>query len=340
MKRFLIVVSDQTGRFDEHTPAKAHFEQSPFSLAAIRYHLELLGWTTCYAPVATAAHPLRLARLIDRFAPDIVYTYGGTVSLHPLFCRRFLCRHRRFKVVHGWDDVYGEVWRSVYGRVPGILMDWMERRIIRNSDAVVTLSYYNQMRGRQWGVESHYIPNGADEPQVDCSACDIRLQGRFKLVYTGAMDRWKRTWEVCEAMRRLPSDIRLYLTGPGSERMREYASENCIFLGFLPRQQQLCVMSQADALVVTADQDCNAKLQEYLRFKKPILGYDGRLNLFFKNGRNALLTRDYAAAIQRLAADAELRAALVRHAAADIPVYSWLEIARQFEDFFEQLMRA
>jgi hypothetical protein len=60
-------------------------------------------------------------------------------------------------------------------------------------------------------------------------------------------------------------------------------------------------MAQSDVLVCTADQDCNAKIQEYLRFHKPILGYDGRANLFFTNGQNALLTRDYPAAIRRLA---------------------------------------
>jgi glycosyltransferase involved in cell wall biosynthesis len=99
-------------------------------------------------------------------------------------------------------------------------------------------------------------------------------------------------------------------------------------------------MTQADAFVVTADQDCNAKLQEYLRFKKPILGYDGRLNLFFTNGRNALLTRDYAAAIRSLVDDPKLGRTLVQNAAQDIPVYTWLEIARQFDAYFEQCVQA
>jgi glycosyltransferase involved in cell wall biosynthesis len=210
----------------------------------------------------------------------------------------------------------------------------MERRIIKNSDGVVTLSRYNQQRGRAWGVESHYIPNGADVPQVDPGACDIKLAGRFNLVYTGDMARWKRTREVCEAMRQLPTDIKLYLTGVTYPYLEPYASENCIFLGYVSKQVQLNVMAQADAFVVTADQDCNAKLQEYLRFKKPILGYDGRLNLFFTNGRNALLTRDYAAAIRRLADDPELGRTLAQNAAKDIPVYTWLEIAQQFDAYF------
>ena len=43
-------------------------------------------------------------------------------------------------------------------------MNWMEKRIVKNSDAVVTLSYELQKKGRRWGVDCHYIPNGADIP--------------------------------------------------------------------------------------------------------------------------------------------------------------------------------
>lgn len=334
MKRFLIVTSDRRGQFDENTSAADMFAVAPYSLGAIRFNLEKLGWETCYAPLNTSVNPWRLARLIDRFKPDIIYTYGSLVALHPLFCRRFICRHKNFLVIHGWDDVYGEIWEAVFGRLPGVFMHWMERQIIKRSDGVVTLSRYNQECGRKWGVESHFIPNGADEPVFDAKACNIRLEGSFNLVYTGSMEKWKRTPELCEAMRYLPEDIKLYLTGNADENIRQYASDNCIFLGYVSKNDQLCIMSQADVLVVTADQDCNAKLQEYLRFKKPILGYDGRMNMFFTNRRNALLTRDYVAAIRELAENPQMRADLASNAGQDIVVYTWFEIGRQFNDYF------
>ena len=67
-------------------------------------------------------------------------------------------------------------------------------------------------------------------------------------------------------------------------------------------------MSQADAFVCTSDQDCNAKLQENFRWKKPILACDGEPNNFFKNGETALLAKngDYAPLIEKLAADPDL----------------------------------
>jgi hypothetical protein len=340
MKRLLIVTSDRSGKVDVTTSASEHFARCPYSLGAIRYNLERLGWTTCYAPVAVSGNPFGLARFIDEFRPDVIYTYGGTVALHPLLCRKWLSRHRCFLVVHGWDDVYGEIWADVFGAIPGRFMAWMEKRIIKKSDGVVTLSYYNQQRARRWGVECHYIPNGADVPQFDPSACNIKLTGAMNLVYTGDQARWKRTAEICEAMRHVPKEIKLYLTGPHYAYLDEYASENCIFLGYVSKNDQFGVMSQADVLVCTADQDCNAKLHEYLRWEKPILGYDGRANLLFKNGRNALLTRDYPSAIMRLYHEPQLRRELVEHAKTDIPVYTWFEIASQFDAYFRKTLVA
>jgi glycosyltransferase involved in cell wall biosynthesis len=339
-KRLLIVTSDRSGLFGTSTPAEEQFRKFPYSLGAIRYNLEQIGWTTCYSSLSTSGNVLTLAKLIDTFKPSIIYTYGGTVSLHPLICRKLLCRHKTFKVIHGWDDRYGEVWDDYLGKIPGLLMHWMEKRIIKNSDAVVTLSYYHQACALKWGVKCHYIPNGADIPSIDPTQNKITLDGKFNLVYTGDMARWKRTWEICEAMRSVPKDIKLYLTGSHYPYLDPYMSENCIYLGYVDKQVQLNVMAQADAFVVTADQDCNAKLQEYLRFKKPILGYDGRLNHFFKNGRNALLTKDYPSAIQKLASDPILCSTLSMNAEKDIPVYSWLEIAKQFNDFFCENIQA
>jgi len=57
------------------------------------------------------------------------------------------------------------------------------------------------------------------------------------------------------------------------------------------------------------------------------------MNLFFKNGCNALLTRDYVSAIQRLASDPELRRTSAENAERDMLVYSWQEIAAQFNSY-------
>ena len=99
-------------------------------------------------------------------------------------------------------------------------------------------------------------------------------------------------------------------------------------------------MSQADAFVCTSDQDCNAKLQEYLRWRKPILAFDGEANLFFRNGHNALLAKngEYSPLIRRLIEEPTLAETLASNAEREIPVYSWREIAGLFDAFFVKVL--
>ena len=341
--RILYVTSKIWDWYESQSSAE-HFAHAPYSIDAIGYNLEKMGWAVGWMGRKSAASPFSVARRIDEFKPDIVYTYGSTVALHPLIARKFLCRHKSFKVVHGWDDPYGRIWGDLFGWSGKVFMDWMEKRIVKNSDAVVTLSYELQKKGRRWGVDCRYIPNGADLPPqpstFNLQPSTLRLNGTFNLVYTGDKARWKRTEDICRAMQKLPKDIKLYLTGQNEDYLKSYQSENCIFLGYLSKEDQLAVMSQADAFVVTSNQDCNAKLQEYLRWHKPILAFDGEANNFFANGRNALLATDgdYAPLIERLAADPALCQALADNAAHDIPVYTWAEIAQQFDSYFKTLV--
>lgn len=337
-RRILFASSTRRAGFENQDPA-AHYRDAPYSIEAIGYNLARRGWKVRWCGWNTTRSPLRLAREIDGFKPDIVYSYGAITALHPLLCRRALCKWKDFKVVHGWDDHYGRIWGDLAGWPGRAFMDWMERRIVKNSDAVVTLSYELQKIGRRWGVECHYIPNGADPVEGLNITDGPKLDGRFKLVYTGDKARWKRTEDICKAMRSVPKDVKLYLTGRMEDYLKPYASENCVFLGWLSKPEQYAVMSQADAFVCTSNQDCNAKLQEYLRWKKPILAFDGEANNFFKNGENALLAKDgdYAPLIMRLVSDPELCRRIAENAAREIPVYSWAEIAGQFEEFFSQV---
>ena len=340
MKRILYVSSSKCPWFESQDCA-VHYANVPYSTEAIGYYLEKIGWTVGWCGRKSSANPFRLAKRIDEFKPDSIYTYGSTVALHPLFCRRLLCRHKAFKVVHGWDDPYGRVWGDLIGWPGKVLMNWMEKRIVKNSDAVVTLSYELQKKGRRWGVECKYIPNGANPVGKLPHSGKIKLEGRFKIVYTGDKAKWKRTADICKAMRSLPAEVKLYMTGRFPDYLKEYLSPNCIDLGWLSKEEQLHVMSQADAFACTSNQDCNAKLQEYLRWKKPILGFDGEANNFFKNGENALLAKDgdYAPLIMRLADDPALCRRIAENAERDIPVYSWAEIAAQFDEYFGELMK-
>ncbi|NQT93417.1 MAG: glycosyltransferase, partial [Lentisphaerae bacterium] len=260
------------------------------------------------------------------------------IGLHPVIARSFLSRWRG-PIVATWDDYHETIWRANYGRLAGLFMRWFERQIMVHSDYIITISRYNQQRAEAWGKKTWYIPNGCDTPEYDVEACETRLDGKLKLVYCGDQGKYKRTYEIVQAMSKVPKDIKLYLVGTPYEYLQPYASDNVIFLGRLPENDKWSIMSQADVLVCTADTDCNAKFHEYLRVGKPILGYDGIANHLFQNRRNALLTRNYPAAIMELCRSPELRAELAANAARDIPVYTWHEIAQQYDQAFAEIAR-
>ncbi len=339
-RRLLFVSSTRKPWYAKGTSSAAHLAAAPYSIDAIGYQLERLGWTVAWLGWRDTANPFRLAKEIDAFTPDIVYTYGSTSAVWPIFLKRVLCRHRRFVVVHGWDDHYDRIWNDLFGWPGKVLMRFVEKFLITRSDAVVTLSYALQKLGRTWGVECAYIPNGADPIDRDAVHGSIRLEGRFNLVYTGDKAKWKRTADVCRAMRQLPNDIKLYMTGCEAAYLKPYLSENCISLGWLTKDEQRFVMSQADAFVCTANQDCNAKLQEYLRWERPILALHGEPDNFFTDGENALLATDgdYAPLIRRLANDPALCRRLAENASRQIPVFSWAEIAAKFDSFFKGIL--
>lgn len=339
--RLLYVSSTRAPWYSKSSTSAEHFSNAPYSVDAIGYNLEKLGWEVAWLGIADTRNPFHLAKEIDQFRPDVIYTYGATVSVWPIILKRLGCRHKKFVVVHGWDDPYDRIGGELLGWPGKLLMLAIQKILVKRSDAVVTLSYALQKLGRKWGVDCKYIPNGADplaELKIDGG---IRLDGRFNVVYTGDKVRWKRTADICRSMRKLPKDIKLYMTGREVDYLKEYLSDNCISLGWLSKEEQYSVMSQADAFVSTSNQDCNAKLQEYLRWKKPILALHGEADNFFKDGENALLATDgdYAPLIEKLANDPGLCKRLAENAEKQIPVYSWYEIAQQFDAYFKELLQ-
>lgn len=336
VKRLLYVASVRDRSQIEASAAEC-FTKWPIYNWALLFNLESLGWQTRKCGLRESLSPFRLAPIISSYDPHVIYSYWGTTSLQPILAREFLLRWRG-PIVHAWDDYYDEIWTANFGRGAGWVMRLIEYLVIRHSDYIFTISRHNEQRARRLGKRVWYIPNGCDIPQYDPSECSVKLDGALNLVYCGDQHRYKRTPDILEAMARVPRNVKLYLVGATYEYVKEYESENVINLGPRWGNDKWSILSQADVLVCTADQDCNAKFQEYLRMKKPILAYDGRPNLLFKNRQNAFLTKDYASAIMELYQSPDLRKRLAENAARDIPVFTWREIAEKYDSAFSEVL--
>jgi hypothetical protein len=335
MRELLYVTSSRDGWLRDGSVDR-YYAESPFGHAAALFSLRRLGWSVRCVGFWGSLNPLGLRRRVRGCKPQVVLTNGVT-SLSPIMLRGVSTR-MRCPIVFAWDDYYSEIWRANFGRFAGLFMTMYERQIVRRSDHILTISHYNQQRAQGWGKRTWFVPNGCDVPEFDVDKCPIRLDGAMNLVYSGDQARYKRTYEVVQAMAKLPKNIKLYLTGHPYEYLKPCASENVVFLGYLSKNDMWSVIDQADVCVCTADQDCNAKFHEYLRMKKPILGYDGKPNWLFKNRHNALLTKDYVSAIMELSARPDWRRELAENAAREIPVYTWREIAQQWDVVFGEIL--
>jgi hypothetical protein len=333
-KSILYLVSTLDKRINLPT-TEEYYRALPFGHAAVLYRLEELGWGSRRLGFRDIWTPLAVARQMAKYRPAIVLT-NSVIGLHPVIARRCFSRWRG-PIVHTWDDFYEDIWRLTWGRTAGLFMRWFEKQIILRSDYIVTISRRKQAQAECWGKRAWYIPNGCDVPSFDPTKCPIHLDGKLKLVYCGDQGAYKRTEDIVSAMQRLPPEIKLYLIGHPNAELQRTAPPNVVFLGRLSENDKWSIMSQANVLVCTADTDCNAKFHEYLRMGKPILGHDGAANCLFQNGRNALLTRDYASAIMTLHRSPELRRTLAENAARDIPVYTWREIAAQYDRAFAEI---
>ena len=73
MKRILYVSSTRRPWFEDQRCA-VHYAAAPYSIDAIGYNLEKIGWIVGWCGMKSSCNPFRLAKHIDRFKPDIVYT--------------------------------------------------------------------------------------------------------------------------------------------------------------------------------------------------------------------------------------------------------------------------
>ncbi len=326
MKKILLCTTIRDRGFRTFTDEQ-FFNRYPSASGHLFGSLKPLGWETLRLGFSDTINPFKIAKAMTSYQPDLVYAYGATGEM-PYWARKL--SGWRGPIVHSWDDYYDEIWKASFGRIAGYFMRHYEMRIIRHSDHVITLSKYLMQKATVAGVKAWFVPNGCD-PFPPPRPTRISLEGRFKLAYCGGVNRYKRVQHIVTAMKHLPPDFRLYLTGPVDDTIRRAAPENVVFFGNIDRNDVWHVMRQADVLVNTSDQDCSVKFRQYVRMGKPILSCGGRPAMFFTNGRNAVISDDFVNAIWLMYNNPELRKQLADNVVRDIPVLTYPDVAKELD---------
>ena len=268
-----------------------------------------------------------------KFKPDIIIAEWIPASLIPIFFKKL--RIVKCPVVLNWGDYYADMMI----KYPHSIINFLENWAAKNADYIVTASNYNRSKAikfkkKVFTVYPGYFPG---KKYTSMNLSKLKVTKGPVLVYLGDQGKFKRVDRIIEAVKGKECD--LFLVGTINPEMVKIAekSKNIHFMGQVDESEVRPVLSQADIVVNTSDQDCNYKLFEYISIGKPILAYDGRVSYLLRHNENAYLTKDFKKAIDELINDKSL----IKKIEINIKkfkVYTWLETGKIYIDTFNKII--
>lgn len=315
------------------------------------------------------------SRKLEQFRPDLVVGCNN-----PLDAQRVIqdwCRGAGVPFVFWLQDLYSIAITEVLGRkfsLPGMLVgryyQMLERRMLRDSDAIVAISddFLDQLG--QWGIQpiaTDVIPNWAPldalevRPKVNDWSLRQALADKELVVYTGTLG-FKHNPQTLVRLAEELSDrstarILVVSEGPGAEYLKAEARtrslKNLLVLPFQPIAEYSDVLGAADILVSIIEPDAArfsvpSKVLSYLCSGRPIVLSVPTTNLAAKIvtecGAGVAIDPDHAAgftrAVKELLNQPDLRAAAgkaARHYAEEN--FDIARIGDRFEAVFNRISR-
>ncbi|MBI4177318.1 MAG: glycosyltransferase family 4 protein [Candidatus Aenigmarchaeota archaeon] len=259
------------------------------------------------------------------FKPDIVIS-AGVIGFLPAFLKKIGLI--KVPVIHDWVDDYADIMPKKYSRA---LIAFLEKFTVMNSDIVTTQSMYRVARGRSWGKDVKFFPQGVNTGFGKKKV--IKLKGKFKLLYSGTISHNKRVDRLIEAVEGLGCE--LYLIGERDKDFAAKAGPNVHFIGKVKNENLPAYLKSADVLVLTMDADSTLKMYEYLKAGKPILGIRGKLNYILKHKENAYLTEDLREGAETLMKDKRI-AGKISKGARKFKVFTWEQVGKMYSDYVSE----
>ncbi len=279
---------------------------------------------------------------VGRFRPDVVLSSNTPLLAQHMLQRK--CRRLGAAVVYWQQDIYGEAMKRgaarripVVGRVAGQAFVALERRIVRDSDAVVAISEDFRPTLRRWGVpdtKSTVIENWAPLDEVRPAPRDNPwarahdLVGRMVILYAGTLGMKHDPRLLLGLAERFRADdnVRVVVVSEGRGRewlqreARRHRLPNLLLLDFQPYEALPLVLASADVLTVILEPDAGvysvpSKVLTYHCAGRPLLAALAASNLAARVIARAgsglvcdpLHPEIFTASAERLLTDADLR---------------------------------
>lgn len=326
--------------------------------------------------VQEIAYGHAVSRRLQQFQPHLVVGCNN-----PLDAQRVIqdwCRAARVPFVFWLQDLYSIAITDVLGRkfsLPGTLVgryyQHLERRLLRNSAAIIAISddFLGQLA--RWGIdrrETHVIPNWAPldalqvRPKVNPWSLRMGLSDKELVVYTGTLG-FKHNPQILvhlaqQLSGRNNARVLVVSEGPGADYLKAEARDrgltNLLVLPFQPIADYSDVLGAADILVSVIEPDAArfsvpSKVLSYLCSGRPLVLSVPASNLAAKivagcGAGTALDPQDqdgFVRAIKQLLDDPDKRVAAGR-AARDYAeqTFDISKIADRFETIFDRITGA
>jgi colanic acid biosynthesis glycosyl transferase WcaI len=239
-----------------------------------------------------------IAAEADRFCPDVVLSGNTPLDAQARLLKH--CRTRQIPFAFWLQDLIGLAAHSILKRkVPllgaavGRYYLQMERRLLRQSDAVVPLTEDFRPLLQAWGVDApriHVIENWAPldaypvRPKTNAWATEHDLADKRCLIYTGTMGMKHDPALLLRLATHFQAqaDVRIVVVSQGlgadwlAAQKARHGLDNLILHGFVPFEQVPDVMGAADVLVAVLEADAGvfsvpSKVLSYLCAARPLL---------------------------------------------------------------------
>lgn len=237
---------------------------------------------------------------------------------------------RLFRTPHLYDmhsSLPAQLARSRFGRLPALvgLFEWLETRVLRSVDAVITIGadLAEQVRRINPTVPNVMIENlPVDDPSNDPSgdrdrsngrlAARLQLNGTFPVVYTGTLEHYQGIElliAAAEILRQQAPNVVFVVVGGKPQQVehwRQVARARGVdgmmrFTGIVPIDAVGWYTRQAQALVSPRIEGMSVplKIYSYLRAGKPIIATDIACHRMVLNDESALLVPPTGEALAR-----------------------------------------
>lgn len=251
---------------------------------------------------------------------------------------------QRFGVSEGIDQFQNKK----YGFRVEILR-FIQRRVVRWADAVITPSDYFLRLVRGWGVKdarSRTIYNGVSVPH----AIVPKKFPHRTIISAGRLVPWKGFDILIKSIASIDADLLIAGRGEDMQRLEQLVVEHAVsrkvrFLGPLPREELLSYIAGADLFVLPSSfESFSFQLVEAMMLGMPVVALQaGNLSEIIKKGENGILVDkdkidELPSILNGLLADESTRMLLGDRAREDSQKFSVEKTVDELESLFKTLV--